>query len=425
MTDDPFPGERPHPDASTPAQHNEHNDNAQPSIRDSRHPTNPPNAARHHLRNSQPRSNTTHPQNNNNSTPTVSTATHTQRPTTPLQQTHSQIPGPTTATDGSTDNLHQLSTTERPSNTPQWQQVTRARTRIPIPSTPPQPNPPLRKSSSRTNTPKQANKFAPLDFEILRAFDDDEIAPIEITLSEKPLHPPRRKYRATRKALPKLAAEAVSHQQQIRHPANTLQHLSPKQAQVVLRSKNPSTSAGRDNLIKQIALLRVARANTNTTNITLDPIADSAFIQQVQSRVSECPDTPNCEPSTDIDIPISAILGRDETKVRGAINYARIDLASRAILPHLYDAWPDPPTWNGATLRWLPSTDGEVPCLEDEALALLAACSSLQNVWSDIVSAIPPLQAAIQTASTQWHMFTSTGNPQTSISTLPHPNTNQ
>ena len=254
---------------------------------------------------------------------------------------------------------------------------------------------------------KPTNSYAPLDFQILPSYEDNEITPIEITLPDKPIRPPRRRFRQTRKAITKQAADALSHTQEVRHPANTLQHLAPKQTQVLLLTKDPTTSAGRNKLLRQIALLRAARSNTTAQNTTLDPIADNAFIQQVQNRLSECTDPPECDRNTPIDTALSALLDHDETRIRGNACYAWLDLASRAILPHLYDAWPDPPTWNGSTLEWLISTDGETPCLRDEALAMLAACPSLQSVWTHIATPVPDLEKAIRTAAAQWHLFKS------------------
>ena len=318
-------------------------------------------------------------------------------------------PPPTTQPDNTNSNLSTPSDTTN-TEPKQWQTVRRSRSRSSSHPTQPAANPNLRKSASRIRRAKQSNKFGPLDFEIIPSFEDDEISPIELTLHEKPIRPPRRKHKPSKKAITKQAAEALTHPQQVRHPANSLQHLSPKQTQVVLRSKDPAMGPQRDNLIRQIALLRAARTNTNQRNITLDPIADEAFIQQVQSRLADCDDPPNCDHTTSIDVPLSSILDRDESRVRRNVCYAWMDLASRAILPHLYDAWPDPPSWNGTTLNWLPSTDGETPCLHDEALACLAACPSLHNVWTHIATSTPELQAAIRTTATQWQMFNAEQN---------------
>ena len=291
-------------------------------------------------------------------------------------------------------------------DTQQWHQIRRSRSRTIAAQAQNGNNTTLKKSSSRHLRSRSNNKFAPLDFEIHPAFEDDEVAPIEITLLEKPLRPPRRKFKNTRKAFSKHVTEAIAHHQQIRHPANTLQHLSPRQTQVILGSKTPSIRPGRDRLIQQIALLRAARSNNTEHDITLDPITDNAFLQQVQSRLSDCTNPPRCDLHTDIDIPLSAILDSDELQVRNCFNYAWVDLATRATLPHLYDAWPDRPVWNGSTLNWLASTDGETPCLQNEALAMLAACPSLQNVWTHLGSTNSDLNNAIKTAANQWYIFT-------------------
>ena len=192
---------------------------------------------------------------------------------------------------------------------------------------------------------------------------------------------------------------------------------------MILCSKDASIKPGRDKLLRPIALLRAARTNTTTQNITLDPISDDAFLEQVRTRLAEHSSPPSCDHTTDVDIPLRAMLDNDDSRVRAIICYAWIDLTSRAILPHLYDAWPDPPSWNGSPLNWLQSTDGETPCLENEALALLAACPSLQNVWSHLSNTSPALRSAIQTAANQWHIFTATPSRHTA-GTQP-PQTNQ
>ena len=342
-----------------------------------------------------------------NTTNTPSNIPRTRRSSEVLSSATKQLAAPTTRAHNATTN-QALPTPPSTEEAQQWQQVSRSRSRTANHHTQTSTMPALKKSVSRNRKQKASNKFAPLDFVILPSFDDDDAAPIEITLPEKPVRPPRRKHRTSKKAFPKQAAEALAHPQQIRHPANTLQHLSPKQTQVLRRTKDSAISPGRDNLIRQLALLRAARTNTNPRNITLDPIADQAFIQQLQCRLADCTEPPNSDESTPIDIPLNSILEQDEMRVRGSICYALLDLASRGILPHLYDAWPDPPSWNGKTLNWLPSTDGETPCLQDEGLALLAACPSLHNIWQHLTASTPDLQTAIRTAAAQWHSFTAT-----------------
>ena len=134
-------------------------------------------------------------------------------------------PTPPTTDPTLPDHLNTRPTTETEQNN--WQQPRRQRVRPTNPQSQ-QNSTPLRKSSSRIRKNKTNNKFAPLDFEIQPAFEDDDVAPIEITLTDKPLRPPRRKFRGTKRALSKLATESITHPQEIRHPANTLQFLSPK-----------------------------------------------------------------------------------------------------------------------------------------------------------------------------------------------------
>ena len=290
--------------------------------------------------------------------------------------------------------------------TEQWHQVKRPRIKKPQPQTSEsKTQAPIQKSQSKNRKSTRTNKFKPLDFIILPSFVDDEIAPIEVTLKTKPTKPPRRVFKDTKRAVTKNVAEAITHSQEVRHPSHTLTHLSPQQSQVILRSPDPVIKEGRDRLIRQIALLRAARTNASHRQALLDQHADNAYLQQVQARLAECPDPPTCNESSPIDMTLSTLLDRDELRVRGAVCYAWIDLATRAVLPHLYDMWPDPPTWNGMPLQWLPADDSIVPCLQDEALATLAACPTLHKVWTHVTSPNPELHSAVQIAANQWHRF--------------------
>ena len=289
----------------------------------------------------------------------------------------------------------------------EWQQVKRPRTRKPAqPShtTIQTPTPTIQRSLSKGRKPKSTNKFAPLDLEIMPTFEDESVAPIEVVLRVRSPKPARRKYKDTRRAVTKPITDANAQKQQIRHPAHLLQHMSPRQSQVVLRSTNPATKEIRERLLNQIALLRAARANTTSQRVLLDNYDDKVFFGQVGHRVSECDEPPTCTDQTAIDIPIRAIFEGDELRFRSAMCFTRIDLATRAILPHLYDVWPDEPKWNNVSLKWLPATDQEVPCLQDESLAALAACPTLQNVWAHIATTSPDLSAALNTAANQWHL---------------------
>ena len=295
----------------------------------------------------------------------------------------------------------------------QWQQVKRPRIRKPSSQTTNEHNQETRsiqKSNSRTRSAKAANKFAVLDYVIHPTFNDDDIAPIEIALPARPNRPPRRKYKDTKVAITSQVRDALHHHQQTRHPAHTLTPLSPSQKQAVLCSRKQDIANSREKLIRQIALLRAARSNTSERNILLDQVEDSAFITQLQTRMTDCTDPPDCTDAVEIDLPLSAILDRDELRVRAELCFAWVDLATRAVLPHLYDLWPDPPSWLGSPLRWLPAEDNEVPCLPKVALAALAACPSLSNVWKRLSTSSPQLSAALQTAANQWHLHRATHN---------------
>ena len=289
----------------------------------------------------------------------------------------------------------------------QWQQVKRARTKEAPPTAGTTQKPTtLRKSGSRNNKQKALNKFAPLEFEIHPTFEDDNIAPITVA-TPKHLHKPqRRKYKKTHKAWTKDVTEACSHARQVRHPIHALQHLSPAQTQVTLRSNNQVARQLRDRVVRQIALIRAARTNITEHQITLDNHADETFIQQVRDRMAITPDPQPCSEDTAIDVPLSSLLDKDELRVRGAICFSWVDLATRAILPCIYDNWPTPPVWIDKPLTWLPAADEDLPCLSDEALAYLAACPSLQRVWEHVTTDAPELESAIRTAANQWRLYT-------------------
>ena len=277
--------------------------------------------------------------------------------------------------------------------------------------------PPIRKSGSRRKT---SNRFAVLDFEIQPTYEDDDTAPITVTLPEIPKKAPRRKFQTTRRAWTKPISDAAVHRQQVRHPALTLQHMSPHQTQVVLRSQEDSKTL-RERLIRQIALVRAIRTNTTDRDIFLDNLNDEIFLDHVRARLAECKEPPDCTAQTPIDIPLRKVLDDDELRMRGAICYAWIDLSTRAILPHLYDQWPEKPKWNGRELEWLPAADGEVPCLQDEALALLAACPSLYPSWTHIADGSPELDFAIRTAANQWRHFVAQHNSSGGTATTRNP----
>ena len=287
----------------------------------------------------------------------------------------------------------------------QWQQPKRQRTRKAGQTPQPPTDQQIQKSNSRTRKPKASNKFAVLEYVIHPSFSDDDVAPIEIALPVKPTKPPRRKFKDTKTALTTQVCNSFVHPQEVRHPAHTLTHLSPSQIQVVLKSTNNKAKAGRDRLLKQLALMRVVRTKRTHRNITLDQTPDNTFLSHIQMRLAECSDPPDCNIATPVDLPLRAILGRDELRVRGAIAFAWMDLATRAVLPHLYDLWPDPPSWNGRTLQWLDANDGEVPCLRDEALAALAACPTLHAIWQQFSTPTSELTSAILTVANQWNLL--------------------
>ena len=293
-------------------------------------------------------------------------------------------------------------------NLAQWQQVKRARTKqhnaTPRTSTSiPRPQAQLSKSGSQNRGQSSTNKFAPLEFEVHPTFEDDDVPPITVKIPSGS-RKPRRKYKPSGRVWSKQTAEAASHPQELRHPGQTLQSVSPHQTQVLLRSKDEKARILRERLLYQIALVRAARSNTTAQQILLDKMPDDAFLEQAQARVGECDDPPECTTATPIDIPLRAILDGDETRMRSALCFARMDLITRAALPVIYDIWPEQPTWHGIPLHWLPAQDGDLPCLQDAALAALADCPSLQHVWAHLMKEAPDIDVTIRTAANQWRL---------------------
>ena len=367
----------------------------------------------------------TRPRTTNGSDPRATTTTASQPP--PRTESLDNTPAPYDPPRRRQSTNHQTPmqpaitpATDRPQGTPTsttgrsdptaWHQIMRTRSRKVVNvNQPAAARATLQRSGSRNRKNKAAtNQFAPLDFQVLPAFEDSDEQPIEVILPVKPSKPPRRKYKTSRKSMSAQAHEALTHKQHIRHPAQTLQHLSPNQTQVMIRSSSPDVAPAREKLIHQIALLRAARTNITPHHITLEKIADEAFMEHVKTRLSYCQDPPKCTIATETDIPLRAILERDEMRVRASICFAWVDLATRAILPHLYDVWPDQPVWQGKPLTWLPADDEDVPCLQDEALATLAACPTLHRVWQHISSTTPTLNSALSTAATQMHLHVAT-----------------
>ena len=351
----------------------------------------------------------------------------------PDDETQSNITKPTTAgvrgNDPQTQNLARTDTTApvqrntkpnishpTPSrsgeNIAQWQQVKRPRTKqssattkvLSTPSTSTQ----FKRSGSRNQGQIATNKFAPLEYEVHPTYEDDTTPPITVKITARSRRAPRRKYKSTQRAWSKETSEATNHPQQLRHPAQTLSHISPHQTQVILKSNNEKANPLREKLLHQIALIRAARSNPTAKQILLDKHADDAFLHQVQTRVMECHDTPQCTTETPIDLPLRAILEQDETRLRSALCFARMDLITRAALPAIYDVWPEQPSWHGTPLPWLPAQDSEVPCLQDASLAALADCPSLQNVWAHMMKEAPDIEATIRTAANQWRLFRTT-----------------
>ena len=291
----------------------------------------------------------------------------------------------------------------------QWQKVKRPRTRLgqehpkTIRAATAASN--THKSNSRNRIRKSTNKFDVPGFEVLTSFEDDTTAPISVSLPSTQRKPARRKYNISRKVWNKSVIEASTNKQQVRHPVQTLKHLSPPHLQVVLRSQDRKAKPIMDRLLHQVALIRAARANVTEQAALLDEHGDAAFVQQVQARLRDCNEPPPCTNESPIDISLRAILDQDEMRLRGALCFSWVDMATRAFLPQLYDLRPDQPKWNGTPLGWLTAQDGEVPCLLDASLAYIAACPSLQGVWSHITKDAPELRHAIQTAANQWRLF--------------------
>ena len=287
-----------------------------------------------------------------------------------------------------------------------WHQVKRARRQQHSAATTEDPKTGNRGAiTSHEQRQKTVNRFAPLEFEIHPTYEDDAVSPITIAVPTSSRKPARRNPKTARKAWTKQLTNSSSKSHQLRHPSHTLQHMSPQQTQVMLRSREERAKPLRDKLLYQIALLRAVRTNTTPQNILLDKSDDTIFLKQVQDRLSKCVDTPPCTTLTPIDIPLRSILDQDEMRVRGSLCFAWMDLITRAALPSIYESWLNNPTWQGLSFRWLPAADADTPCLQDGALAALAACPTLQNAWTHLSKDTPDLDVAIKTAANQWRLY--------------------
>ena len=290
-----------------------------------------------------------------------------------------------------------------PADPSQWKQVKRPRKRR-TPSESPAPAMTIQASSSRTKK-QPSNKFATLDFKVHPSYEDDMTPPITVSLPPQLRLASRRRHKTTRKAWTKQVTDAANSTQEIRHPNQIMQHLSPHQSQVLLRSKLPEAKDNRVKLLRQIALLRTARTHTTSQNIRLEMTDDNTFLEQVTKRISECHEPMICSSDTPIDLALSAMHNQDELQVRRTMCFSWIDLATRALFPAIYDSWPKDVPWHNISLAWLPADDREVPCLQDEALAALAACPTLQNIWTHVGNDSEDLERAIRTATNQWRRF--------------------
>ena len=288
----------------------------------------------------------------------------------------------------------------------QWHKVKKPRTKkASHHSKPSDPRTGLQRSGSRSSKQSTANKFAVLEFQSMPAFEDDETSPIEVILPSAPPKPPRRKYRVTKKAKTSQVTDALTHPQEVRHPGKALQHISPLQGQILLHSRDPALITSRERLVQQIALLRAVRANDSPQQIFLESPDDEQYMLQLKARISACEEPPDCSATTPIRHLVRALLERDDARIRSANYFARLDLATRMLLPHIYDMWPDQFSWLGIPLLWLPAKDADVPCLQDESLAALAASPHLSKVWEHTADNAPDLATAIQTAATQWRLY--------------------
>ena len=254
---------------------------------------------------------------------------------------------------------------------------------------------PIREGAKPIAMPATTNAFAVLTTQPLDAFEDDEFTPIAVSA---PGEHNRQAYKSvkTRKCKTNALLQSMRSTQQVRHPHNTLKHLPPNRAQFVLASDDPELNHGRRRLTFQIALMRMARAKPNNPNKKMANADDSIYFDECCNFLSQNGLSPNIQKDARIDSIVLHLHKLDQNRMRKSYHLAKMDLITRAYLPHLYDASPRPEQWHGIDICWNPSPDNLTPCMDDQTLINLANNRALHAVWSHASNTAPEIKRTIE-----------------------------
>ena len=242
----------------------------------------------------------------------------------------------------------------------------------------PSPAPTTRTSQQNPTS----NRFAMLATQPLDAFDDvTDFHPIAVSAQGDNN---RAHYKATktRKSRTNAMYTAMRHTQQIRHPHHTLRHLPPTRTQYILTTNDAETINGRKRLAFQIALLRWARKKDRKEKQWLAHVDDTKYLEDCSAILLDQGAAPTLPQDARIDQYLQQIMGDNQHEVRQAVITAKMDLYTRAFLPHLYDTSPRPSTWHGIHINWMESPDNTTACLDDKTLHNIGTNHTLNALWA-------------------------------------------
>ena len=235
--------------------------------------------------------------------------------------------------------------------------------------------------ASTPNIKRATNMFAILATQPLDAFEDDELIPVAVSAPGENNRPAYRSIK-TRKSKTNALVQSMRTTQQVRHPHNTLKHLPPNRAQFTLASTDPELVQGRKRLIYQIALLRLARAKKNTPNKKMSSTDDNIYFDECCNLLKEHGLNPQVPREVRAETIVLHLHKLDQERTRKAYHMAKMDLLTRAYLPHLYEVSPRLVNWHGIDITWSNSPDQVTPCMDDRTLIDIACSDTLQAVWA-------------------------------------------
>lgn len=93
---------------------------------------------------------------------------------------------------------------------------------------------------------------------------------------------------------------------------------------------------------------------------------------------------------------IHHLMRHDPHNTQTALRDACLDLATRALVPHLHETEPRTPDFQGVTLTWLPKDSVGLRILSDKSLKDLAACPALALIWNRFAQIDPDTKTVLQ-----------------------------